>query len=410
MLTAFTNTKHGSVITVEAAEEIILAQKIDYGLETIPLQESLGKVLAEDLKADRNLPPFNRVAMDGIAINYKAIENGVRNFKIKATQAAGETPIEINSLNECIEIMTGCALPASTDTIVRYEDLDIKETEAYLLTENVTKGQNIHREGADKKKGGPIVEKNQVITPAIVGAAASVGASDMPVKKVPRIVIISTGNELVDIGTTPSPYQLRRSNSYSIEAALKFHGIPVNTIHVADDLLIMKKEIKSCLDEHEVLILTGGISMGKFDYVSQALEELSVKKLFHKVLQRPGKPFWFGRHQNKLVFALPGNPVSCFLCLHRYVLPWIKTCLGLIHSNYYAVLNKAVEFQPSLTYFIQVKLKACEEGKLLAEPLTNNGSGDFSSLVEADAFMELPADRSFFEKGEVFRVWPLKIN
>jgi molybdopterin molybdotransferase len=147
--------------------------------------------------------------------------------------------------------------------------------------------------------------------------------------------------------------------------------------------------------------------MGKFDYIPKALDELQVKKLFYKVQQRPGKPFWFGKFENKLIFAFPGNPVSAFLCLHRYFLPWLKNSLSIPPKNLYAILEEDVQFKPSLTYFLQVKLVTNGEGQLLAQPIKGNGSGDFSSLAEADAFLELPSDRDNFRGGEVYKAWSI---
>jgi molybdopterin molybdotransferase len=392
-------------ISVEKAEKIILSQKIEFGTETISLQDSIGRVLAQDIKADRDLPPFNRVAMDGIAIRHEAIEKGIRTFKMKATQAAGETPIEIEAIDECIEIMTGAALPSTTDTIIRYEDIEIKNGKSSLQTESIKKGQNIHWKGSDKKEGEIVVDENFIITPSVINVAASVGAKNLVVKKLPKVVVISTGDEIVDVDKKPSAYQIRNSNAYSIEAVLKQHSIQAVLLHLPDDEKTIRKEIEKCLDDFDVLILSGGVSMGKFDYLPKVLEELSVKKLFYKVQQRPGKPFWFGSYESKLIFAFPGNPVSTFLCLYRYFLPWLKNCLSVPSKNIYAVLNEDVEFKPSLTYFLQAKLQMNEEGKLLAEPIRGHGSGDFSSLTETGAFVELPSAKNIFKKGEAYKLW-----
>jgi molybdopterin molybdotransferase len=176
---------------------------------------------------------------------------------------------------------------------------------------------------------------------------------------------------------------------------------------LSDDADLIKQRIKKCLEDYDVLILSGGVSMGKFDHVPGVLKELSVKLMFYKVQQRPGKPFWFGYYGSKLIFAFPGNPVSAFLCMHRYFLPWLKNSIGVSSQNFYAVLDEDIEFKPSLTYFLQVKLRMNEEGKLLAQPVKGNGSADFSSLAEADAFMELPSEKDFFRKGEVYKLWPI---
>ncbi|HEY6974674.1 MAG TPA: molybdopterin molybdotransferase MoeA, partial [Chitinophagaceae bacterium] len=234
----------------------------------------------------------------------------------------------------------------------------------------------------------------------------SAGKINLLVKKLPETVIISTGNELVDVSKTPTPFQIRKSNNYTIKAVLQQYKLEAGMLHIPDDASVTKQQIEKCLNEYDVIILSGGISMGKFDYVPAALEELSIKKLFHKVQQRPGKPFWFGKHdKGVLVFAFPGNPVSAFMCLHRYFLPWLKKSLEINRPPVFAVLAEDFVFNPPLQYFLQVKLQINEKGCLLAKPVAGNGSGDFANLVDTDAFIELPLQRNDFKKGEVFRVW-----
>jgi len=364
--------------------------------------------LAEDITTDRDLPPFNRVTMDGIAISFDAFENGIKSFKIIATQAAGDTPVEINNPGECIEIMTGAALPQTTDTVIRYEDIIIENGIAILNSNLFAKGQSIHYKGKDKKQNEVVASANQLITSAIISMAASIGKKELAVKKLPRVIIISSGDELVEVNETPSPYQIRRSNNYMIKTVLQKYCLHADMLHIPDDLEKTKKLIIKCLEEYEVIILIGGISMGKFDYIHHALEAVSVKKLFHKVQQKPGKPFWFGAHKNDaLVFAFPGNPVSTFMCLHRYFLPWLEASTELPSQEVYAILNENFSFTPALQYFLQVQLKN-EKGKILATPFEGNGSGDFANLLNTQAFIELPAEQNNFAKGEVFRIWPYK--
>jgi molybdopterin molybdotransferase len=392
--------------TVEEAEKIILAQLKDYGTETVSFELALGRVLAENITADRDLPPFNRVTMDGIAIAYKAIEQSITTFNIKAIQAAGDEPVVIDAVDECIEIMTGAALSPTVDSIIRYEDLEIINGQAKLLIPDIKKGQNIHLKGKDKTKGDIVAAKNQLVTPAIISLAASVGKAELSVKKLPKVMIISSGDELVDVADTPTDYQIRRSNNYTIKAVLKQHSLNADMLHIPDDAEITRQQIQNCLQNYDVILLSGGISMGKFDYIPQALEDLQVQKLFHKVEQRPGKPFWFGRHNNGvLVFAFPGNPVATFMCLHRYFLLWLNATLGLPEkSPVYAVLDMDFTFMPRLKYFLQVKLNFNERGCLMATPIEGNGSGDFANLADTDAFIELPLERNEFKQGEVYKV------
>jgi molybdopterin molybdotransferase len=398
------------MILVEEAEKIILSQIKDFGTESIPFETSIRRVLAEVLIADRDMPPFNRATLDGIAINFRSFEKGIRSFNIRATQAAGDIPVEINATDECIEIMTGAAVPDTTDTVIGYEDLDLHNQNVTITSTAINKGQGIHAKAKDKKKNEILATANQPITPVIINIAASIGKTKLLVKKLPRVVVISSGNELVEVDETPSPYQIRRSNSYTIKAALEQYNLCADMVHIPDDLEITKRKLKDCLQSYDVIILSGGVSMGKFDYVPQALKELSVEKLFHKVQQRPGKPFWFGIHKNGvLVFALPGNPVSTFMCLYRYVLPWLKACMGLSsNQNKYAILGKDFSFSASLQYFLQVKLNINNGGNLMATPVEGNSSGDFANLLDSDAFMELPLEQNNFTKGEVFKIWPFR--
>ena len=396
------------MITVEEAERIILEQAVDYGTEIVPFEMALGRVLAENIKADRDLPPFNRVTVDGVAINFDAVENGISTFRIKATQAAGDKPVDIDDHAECIEIMTGAMLPNSTNTVIRYEDLELRAGLATLITKDLKRGQNIHYKGKDKKQDEQVAGIGEVITPAIIGLIASVGESEVRVKKLPRVVIISSGDELIDVDQAPDPFQIRRSNNYTVKAVLKQHGLDADLLHIPDDEPVIRNKLTNCLENYHVLLLSGGVSMGKFDYIPKVLDELKVNRLFYKVEQRPGKPMWFGKHdKGPLVFAFPGNPVATFMCLHRYFLPWLQASVGIRQKSApQAILSERISFNFPLKYFLQVKLHYNEYCQLMASPVEGNGSGDFANLADTDAFMELPMERNEFKRGEVFKIWP----
>ncbi|WP_062703485.1 molybdopterin molybdotransferase MoeA [Chryseobacterium indologenes] len=395
-----------AMITVQQAEDIILSQTRDFGREFIPYDLALGKVLAEAVTADRDLPPFDRPTVDGIAIAYSSYEKGIRSFVIKALQPAGQPSVSLIAENECIEIMTGASLDKSVDTVIRYEDLSIDNGFATILID-IKKGQNIHRKGKDKKAGEILVKADQVITPAIIGIAASVGKTMLCVKKLPKTLIISTGDEMISPESVPSPFQLRRSNGITIKSVLERYTVQADMLHLNDDYREIKKELLRCIEEYDILLMSGGVSMGKFDYLPQVCEELGIEKLFHKIKQRPGKPFWFGKSRNQtLVFAFPGNPVSVFMCLHRYFIPWLQKSLEIQGPAFqYAVLQNDIDFLPSLQYFAQVKLHVNSEGLLTAEAVDTNGSGDFSHLTDTEAFIELPLEQDSFRKGEVYKIW-----
>jgi len=275
------------------------------------------------------------------------------------------------------------------------------------MTEAIKSSQNVHWKGSDRKQGSKIVEAGQLISPAEVGVAATIGKAKLKVTRLPKTAIISTGDELVDVSETPLPHQIRRSNVYRLQASLKQYKIEVDAYHLIDDQASIEKAIEQMLGTYDILLLSGGVSKGKFDFVPAAMEALGVKKLFHRIKQRPGKPFWFGlAPTGALVFALPGNPVSSFMCTQRYFVPWLRHSLGLDTLNLpIACLEQSVTFKPDLTYLCQVSTRFDTDGRLLAKPAEGHGSGDLANLVEADAFMELPRGKDVFEAGECFPVY-----
>ncbi len=397
--------------TAEAAR-IIAGHRPDFGAETARFTEAGGRVLAEDILADRAFPPFDRATMDGVAIRWADFEAGGRVFPIEAVQAAGQPSVPSFSKNSCVEIMTGAPCPPGADTVVQYEFLKIEEGRAEILfPEKLRRGLNIHPRASDRRAGDRLVVAGRRLGAAEVSLAAAVGKTEVLVKKWPRVVVVSSGDELVAPDETPLDFQIRRSNSHAVEAVLKSRGIPCELRHIADDEAAVRRELADCLQNFDAVIISGGVSAGRFDHVPAALEGLGVERLFYKVRQRPGKPFWFGLFEKKsAVFAFPGNPVSTFMCLHRYFLPWLDGAVGLPEAApVFAVLTEDFLFEPPLDYFLQVKLAFSEDGRLLATPVAGNGSGDFANLLEADAFLELPAvERSEFAAGEVFRAWPYR--
>jgi molybdopterin molybdotransferase len=396
-----------TMITVEEAEKIILkTAKNQKNTEGVVLLKAMGKILAEDIIADRDFPPFDRVTMDGIALNYASFEAGQRRFLIENTQAAGQKQIKLKNKNNCIEIMTGAMMPKDCNTVVRYEDLKIENNFAEIQIETIDYQQNTHKKGSDRKRRDVLIPKGTCLTAAEIGTAATVGQAIVKVVTVPKVAIISTGNELVEITEFPEDHQIRRSNVYAIAALLiEKCKITPHLFHFNDDEAEITEGIKTILKKHDLVIFSGAVSEGKFDFVPKALELNQVKCLFHKISQRPGKPLWFGQHRSggAVVFGLPGNPVSTFMCACRYVLPWIKTYLLQKNTeSAFAMLTEDVTFTPNLTYFLQVKIENIN-GVLMAKPVSGGGSGDLANLNDADGFLELPIDKSIFLKGEVFK-------
>jgi molybdopterin molybdotransferase len=208
----------------------------------------------------------------------------------------------------------------------------------------------------------------------------------------------------VEVGEIPAEHQIRRSNVFTLVSLLEKLKIKAEALHILDDKEVLLTKIESLLANYDVLIFSGAVSKGKFDFIPEVLNQLGVKKLFHEVKQRPGKPFWFGKINNKVVFAFPGNPVSTFVNCAKYFYPWHYKSVGLNFENKNkAILSEDFYFKPEMTYFLQVKLSQVE-GKLIATPISGKGSGDLANLADADAFLELPDNRCNFTKGEVFPV------
>lgn len=396
-------------ITYEEALSILEQNKNSFETIKVPIKDCGGYVLAEDLKADRDLPPYDRVTMDGIAIDYEAFKNGQREFSIMGVAPAGSAQQTLDDKRSCIEVMTGAILPNKTDTVIRYEDLAITDGKACIEIAEIEHHQNIHFKGSDIVKGSVITKAGNLISSAEINVAAATGKSNVAIKKMPKAVIISTGDELVDVHETPLTHQIRRSNVYGIQNTLKEWGVQVELRHLPDDKEEMKTIIARLLQEFDVLVITGGVSKGKFDYLPDVLTSLEVVKHFHKIQQRPGKPFWFGTSKNnKRVFALPGNPVSSFVCVYIYLRFWLIKSLGIEENMFYATLNEDVHFKPDLIYFLEAKLEYKTDGYLNATPFKGNGSGDFANLVKADGFLILPQNKTVFKKGEVYPFVPYR--
>ncbi len=394
------------MITVAEAEAQIQAHRLNLSTETISLSEATSRLLAEDLTADRDFPPFDRVTMDGIAVNRQQnIHQDL--YAIEGVVAAGQATATLQSKENGLEVMTGAVLPNGTDTVIPYEHLE-KSSEGYKLLQTATLGQNIHRQGSDRQQGSIIVKPGTLLRAPEIGIAATVGKSVIKVQSLPKVAIISTGDELVAVDESPLPHQIRSSNAATMAHALTNWKVQANQYHINDDLQGTINRLEELLHHYDVLILSGGVSKGKFDHVPPALETLGVQRCFHKITQRPGKPFWFGYHQQGgKVFAFPGNPVSSFMCFNRYFKPWFSQQLGYPVQELWAQLGEDVQFAPDLTYFAQVRLESQQNGTV-AWPVEGHGSGDLANLVDADAFIELPRGKNVYPAGQVYRIYPYR--
>lgn len=394
------------MLTVEQAAEIILSQTRPTDVETVPLDAAPGRVLREPIVADRDFPPFHRVSMDGIAIAHAAFAAGQREFVLAGQAPAGAPPPALPYPTACVEVATGGMLPEHADSVVPYEQIGLDGDRAVVRAEEVRPGQNVHRQGIDRPAGSVLLQPGTRLGAAELAVLATVGKSTVRVARRLRAALIATGDELVGVGAAPLPWQIRQSNPYALKTLLDPWTSAITALHVADDWDSLRQTLADAAAAHDAVVLTGGVSAGKRDLVPDLLRDLGAEVFFHKVTQRPGKPLLFGRTADGCaVFALPGNPVSAFVCTVRYVLPWMRRCLGLPDAAAeWAVLAEPLVFKPDLTWFVPAALEN-RQATLYAVPRPGRGSGDLANLHEAEAFLELPRGREQFEAGTVFRVW-----
>jgi molybdopterin molybdotransferase len=398
-----------TLITPRLAEEAIYSRLTCLPIESLPLTQCVGGTLRENIYAERDHPPFDRVAMDGIAVDSEALRRGQRRFRIQGIQAAGAPPLKLKTSEDAIEVMTGAMLPSGCDNVIPIEQLAVAEGFAELraAVEN-SPYHNVHRRGTDSRQGRLLLEAGTLLRAPEIAVAASAGMARVRVSSQPAIMVVSTGDELVEPGDPIAEFQVRRSNAYAVAATFRRRSFGrVGDDHVLDDEHRLRERLSMHLTTHEVVVLSGGVSMGKFDLVPKVLKQLGVQEVFHNVAQRPGRPMWFGiGPQGQSVFGLPGNPVSTLVCLVRYVIPAIAEAMGTKRTAPERLaLASPVTFKHALAYFMPVIIEYDDWGRPWAIPRSPNGSGDFLSLAGTDGFVELPPGPNTYAKGFVASVY-----
>ena len=390
------------MLTVAEATQAISAAMPALDTESVPLDQAVGRVIRRSVVAERDQPPFDRVMMDGIAIRHEDFASGLRRFPLQLTQQAGD-PMQSLQPGSCIEIMTGASLPAAADCIVPVERIAVEDRSAEIESGYVAEArQFIHPRASDHAKGTELLRPGTRIAAADVAIIASAGLAEVEVSRRPTIRVISTGNELVPAGRPIEDHQIRMSNGPALIAMLNLHGYDdCRHDHIVDDRDLLREHIQYHLESADALVLSGGVSMGKADYIPQVLDELGVQLVFHKISQRPGKPMWFGIGPEKqAVFALPGNPVSTLVCCRQYVVPALAQASGCAPGNpEFATLSQDVTFEPKLTCFLPTKLVSNAAGTVLALPVHTNTSGDFASLTGTNGYLELALEQTVFKTG-----------
>src|SRR6185437_6534905 len=316
------------MLTVKEAQDIVKMYAGSFGWEEVPLDKAVGRVLYEDILADRDYPPFNRSAMDGFAVRAEDLKK-YSELEIAGEVFAGDNPGELTEEGRCIKIMTGAPLPKGTNAVIRVEDSTISEGNAKFELQETKEWANIARRGEDSKQGQVIVKSSSICTPSVISLLAATGRYRVKVYRTPAIAIISTGNEVKKIHEQVFDYQIRDSNSITLAAFLSGYHIPVHRQFLVAD---KKEEISEAIEQSlgaDIIIISGGVSMGDADFVPDVLKETGVEKRFHKVQIKPGKPIWFGNYGTTVVFALPGNPLSCQVAFKVFIEPYLRASFGL---------------------------------------------------------------------------------
>ncbi len=394
---------------VAEAELLILAHMPRFAAREEPLAACVDRVLAEDVAAERDQPPFDRVTMDGIAVMFREWQQGRRTFTVVGTQPAGAPPLLVSAPDQCVEVMTGTVLPIGTDTVIPVERITRTGAAAGIAADATVKAnQFVHRRASDRTAGSLVLRAGTRLGPPEIAVLAGAGRASVRVTELPRVAVISTGDELVDAGKPIAAHQIRSTNDRAIEASLARHRLGVVTrARLRDDANALAVAIDRLDTELDALVLSGGVSMGQFDFVPSVLEELGARLVLHRIEQRPGRPMWFGvSARGKPIFALPGNPVSTLVCVTRYLLPALRTAMGFAPTSPELVeLAAPVDGSPTLTYFVPVTLSSSDRGTVLAQPHLTNTSGDFVALAGTDGFVELAAKRGTYPAGTVARLF-----
>jgi molybdopterin molybdotransferase len=377
----------------KTAWEIVRRHIRPFGQEEVELGSALGRTLAGSLKADRDYPPFNRSTMDGYALRLDDLEKGQRHFVVTGTIYAGDASFRDMRPGESYRIMTGAPVPSSADLVVRREDTE-ENSETIEVKEMPPEGwrtyQNISRRGQDLQAGQPVLGRGVLCTPSVVGLLASLGQESVWVERHPRVALITTGEEVVEVGAPVGASQIRNGNRWLLDSVLRSMGIELSLIRHAKDDLSQLVDLLGTVMDFDIVIISGGVSAGDADLTPGALERVGAKKLFHKISMRPGKPTWCGlTPKGGMIFALPGNPFSCLVNFILLIRPWLQGCLGQEPEEPVGLpLGFAKEKVTPLDEFFPVRLHGMP-GRLASIPL--NGSGDIRLGLQAGALALHPA-------------------
>jgi molybdenum cofactor synthesis domain-containing protein len=401
------------MIPISKAVDIVLSEAKLLGVETVNIAEAVGRVLAEDIKADSDLPPFDRSQMDGFAVRAEDTAGAPALLTVVGEAAAGSGWRKTLKKGQAVRIMTGAPLPKGADAVQKVElTIEVQEgpnigQASVTILEPTKKGRYIVPKAFEVKKGAVVLQKGTVITPEAIAVLAAFGYGEVKVGRKPRLAILATGSEIVDLEQKPGRDQIRNSNSHTVSALAARIGCEVKVLPIArDDMSDLKGQISNAASDADIVVITGGVSVGKYDLTKSALSDLGAEIRFDRIRLKPGKPTVFARLGDQFVFGLPGNPVSVAVTFYLFVRAAALKMQGAKDVGMkpgYAVTSRPVKGTKERDSYLPAVLKTDRNGRLLAEPISWHGSSDFIGFAKANGLIVAPRGRDF-EKGDVVRI------
>jgi molybdopterin molybdotransferase len=395
------------MITVEEAKSIILNNVIELTeIISAKTTDTLGYNLAEDIYSTGDFPPFNQSNVDGYAVKFSGKENNSWNV-VSEIKAGDNTTLELNE-GETVRIFTGAMVPKNADCVIMQEKITRTKNDISCNDTLLKNGEHIRIKGSQIKTGELALKKNTLINPSVIGFISSLGIEEIQVYRKPKIALIITGNELQQPGTLLEPGKVYESNSSSLSAALATMGLTFEkTFFVKDDKISLAKITNLAMQDVDLLLISGGISVGDYDFVNEVLKENNTATLFYKISQKPGKPLFFGKNNTTFIFGLPGNPASALTCFYEYVYPCIRKLQGrndLFLTTIKLPTEQDIPKKKGLANFLKAKVSST--GALLLE---GQESFKIRSFADANAFIYLPLEKENVKVGDSVEVHLLPI-
>lgn len=399
-----------TMISVAEAQELVQAHAAVGAVEKVPLTKALGAVLSSPVKSQMDVPAFDNSAMDGFMLDQRATvtaspKSPVR-IAVTGYQSAG--PIQYPSLQSgtALRVATGAFVPPDATTVIPQE-LVTEEGDTIVITAPAKVGAHIRRCAEETKRGETVLTVGTLLTPSVVGYLASLGVDEVPVYTRPRVGIVATGTELVPLGATPGPGQIYDSNSVALSAALQVDGITARTYPaVSDDPVLQKQALALAISENDIVLVTGGVSVGRYDHVKDIMTQLEITPVFWKVRQKPGKPLVFGTRGQSLFFGLPGNPASSLVSYYEYVRPAVCQWMGIADGSLQEIVatcDQKIVKDDARAHFLRAWL-TCQEGVWRVTPREGQGSHCMRSFADANALLALPEGTATVSAGDSVRV------